>query len=243
MTTLQSTAPTFDDVWRTIQELALMSKETDRKFQETDRKFQETDRKIQETSQQMKETDRQIQETSQQMKETDRQIQETSHQMKDTDLRLKETDRLVKAVGKQLGEHGNRLGEFVQEMVRPAVLRLFQQRQLPVHQVLPNITAYDDNGQFRMEIDLLVINSDTAIAVECKSRLSQDDVNEHLNRLALFKDCFQQYGKFTILGAVAAMILPKDVGRYAYSKGLFVLAQSGDAVKILNDDAFKPHEW
>ena len=215
MTTLQSSAPTFDDVWRTIQELALMSKETDRKFQETDRK---------------------IQETSQQMKETDR-------QMRDTDLRLKETDRLVKAVGKQLGEHGNRLGEFVQEMVRPAVLRLFQQRQLPVHQVLPNITAYDDNGQFRMEIDLLVINSDTAIAVECKSRLSQDDVNEHLNRLALFKDCFQQYGKFTILGAVAAMILPKDVGRYAYSKGLFVLAQSGDAVKILNDDAFKPHEW
>jgi hypothetical protein len=201
MTTLQSSAPTFDDVWRTIQELALMSKETDR-----------------------------------QMKETDR-------QMKDTDLRLKETDRLVKAVSKQLGEHGNRLGEFVQEMVRPAVLRLFQQRQLPVHQVLPNITAYDDNGQFRMEIDLLVINSDTAIAVECKSRLSQDDVNEHLNRLALFKDCFQQYGKFTILGAVAAMILPKDVGRYAYSKGLFVLAQSGDAVKILNDDAFKPHEW
>jgi hypothetical protein len=215
MTTLQSSAPTFDDVWRTIQELALMSKETDRKFQETDRK---------------------IQETSQQMKETDR-------QMRDTDLRLKETDRLVKAVGKQLGEHGNRLGEFVQEMVRPAVLRLFQQRQLPVHQVLPNITALDDNGQFRMEIDLLVINSDTAIAVECKSRLSQDDVNEHLNRLALFKDCFQQYGKFTILGAVAAMILPKDVGRYAYSKGLFVLAQSGDAVKILNDDAFKPHEW
>ena len=45
MTTLQSTAPTFDDVWRTIQELALMSKETDRKFQETDRqiRFQSVD--------------------------------------------------------------------------------------------------------------------------------------------------------------------------------------------------------
>ncbi len=194
MTALQSSAPTFDDVWRTIQELALMGKETNR-------------------------------------------------QMKDTDLRLKETDRLVKAVSKQLGEHGNRLGEFVQEMVRPAVVRLFQQRQLPVHQVLPNMTAFDDNGQFRIEIDLLVINSDTAIAVECKSRLSQDDVNEHLNRLALFKDCFQQYGKFTILGAVAAMVLPGQVGEYAVRKGLFVLAQSGDAVKILNDDTFKPQQW
>ncbi len=229
MTTLQSPAPTFDDVWRTIQELALMSKETDRKFQETDRKFQETDRKIQETSQQMK--------------ETDRQIQETSHQMKDTDLRLKETDRLVKAVGKQLGEHGNRLGEFVQEMVRPAVVRLFQQRQLPVHQFLPNMTAFDDIGQFRIEIDLLVINSDTAVAVECKSRLSQDDVDEHLKRLALFKDCFPQYSKLTILGAVAAMVLPGQVGEYAVRKGLFVLAQSGDAVRILNDDDFKPQQW
>ena len=158
-------------------------------------------------------------------------------------LRLKETDRLVKAVSKQLGEHGNRLGEFVQEMVRPAVVRLFQQRQLPVHQVLPNIAAFDDNGQLRVEIDLLVINSDTAVAVECKSRLSIDDVDEHLQRLALLKDCFPQYGKFAILGAVAAMVMPKDVSRYAYRKGLFVLAQSGDAVKILNDDAFQPHEW
>ena len=144
MTTLQTTTPTFDDVWRTIQELALMSKDTDR---------------------QMKETDRQVKETSQQMKETDRQVKETSQQ-------LKETDKMIKAMSKQLGAHGNRLGEFVQEMVRPAVVRLFRQRHLPVHQVMANLIACDDNGQFRAEIDLLVINSDMAVAVECKSRLT-----------------------------------------------------------------------
>ena len=215
MTTLQSTAPTFDDVWRTIQELALMSKETDRKFQETDRL---------------------IQENSQQMKETDR-------QMKETDRHMQETDRMIKAMSKQLGAHGNRLGEFVQEMVRPAVVRLFRQRHVPVHQVMANLVAFDDNGRFRTEIDLLVINSDTAVAIECKSRLSQDDVNEHLERLAMFKDCFPQYGGFTIFGAVAAMVLPQAVSHYAYRKGLFVLAQSGDAVEIRNDDDFKPQQW
>ena len=194
MTLLQSTSPTFEDVWRTIQEMALMSKETDRKFQETDRKFQET-------------------------------------------------DRMIKAVTKQLGAQGNRLGEFVQEMVRPAVVRLFRQRQLPVHQVTANLVSFDDNGQFRAEIDLLVINSDTAVAVECKSHLSQSDVDEHLDRLALFKEYFPQYRGFTIMGAVAAMVLPQEVGRYAYRKGLFVLAQSGDAVEIRNDDSFKPQQW
>lgn len=187
MPSLNTPAPTFDDVWRTIQELAQLGKETDRKFQETDRQ--------------------------------------------------------IKALSKQLGAQGNRLGEFVQEMVRPAVVRLFRSRNLPVHQVLSNIVAYDDSGQFTMEMDLLVINTDTAIAVECKSHLSQADVDEHLERLAMFKQHFPQYGHFKLLGAVAAMVLPGGVGRYAYRKGLFVLAQSGDAVGIQNDAAFSPIEW
>ena len=45
------------------------------------------------------------------------------------------------------------------------------------------------------------------------------------------------------MGAVAAMVLPQEIGRYAYRKGLFVLAQSGDAVEIRNDDSFKPQQW
>ncbi|MBK7001875.1 MAG: hypothetical protein IPH35_18440 [Rhodoferax sp.] len=48
-------APTFDDVWRTIQELALQSKETERRFQETERLMKEsaveTDRRIKEMAQ------------------------------------------------------------------------------------------------------------------------------------------------------------------------------------------------
>jgi hypothetical protein len=201
MPTLTTPAPTFDDVWRTIQELAMAQKETDRQQKETDRRMQETDR------------------------------------------RMKETALQIKALAKQLGEHGNRLGEFVQEMVRPAVVKLFQARGLPVHQVAPNLAAYDDNRQFIMEIDLLVVNTDTAIAVECKSRLSQADVDEHLERLARFKQCFPQYAPHSLLGAVAAMVLPDEVGRYAYRHGLFVLAQAGDAMEIRNDAHFDPQTW
>lgn len=50
-----------------------------------------------------------------------------------------EFDRRLKELSKQLVGHANRLGEFVQEMVRPAAVRLFQERGLPVHQVLPNM--------------------------------------------------------------------------------------------------------
>ncbi len=230
MTILQTTSPTFDDVWRTIQELAVMSKATDCKFQETDRMLKERS----------EETDRKFQETDRRFQETDRMLKERSAE---TDRKFQETDRMIKAVTRQLGAQGNRLGEFVQEMVRPAVVRLFRQRQLPVHQVMANLVSFDDNGKFRAEIDLLVIDSDIAVAVECKSHLSQSDVDEHLDRLALFKEYFPQYRGFTIMGAVAAMVLPQEIGRYAYRKGLFVLAQSGDAVEIRNDDSFKPQQW
>jgi hypothetical protein len=193
-------------------------------------------RALQELVAASKETDRKFQETRLMFQETDRKFQET-------DRKFQETERMIKATNKQLGAQGNRLGEFVQEMVRPAVVGLFRARNIPVHQVVPNITAFDDNGQFRSEIDLLVVNSETAIAVECKSHLSQADVDEHLERLAIFKDCFPQYSALTILGAVAAMVMSAEVGRYAYRKGLFVLAQSGEMMEIRNGEGFVPAQW
>ncbi|MEO5344512.1 MAG: DUF3782 domain-containing protein [Gammaproteobacteria bacterium SHHR-1] len=181
-----------------------------------------------------------MQEADQRIKETERLMKESQQE---TALQQKETNRQIKALAKQLGEHGNRLGEFVQEMVRPAVVKLFQARNLPVHQVLSNLVAYGDDRQSRMEIDLLVVDTDTVIAVECKSRLSCDDVDEHLLRLQGFKTCFPQYQPYTLLGGVAAMVLAEDVSRYAYRKGLFVLAQSGDAMEIRNETQFIPTSW
>lgn len=64
MSKLQDPAPTFDDVWRTIQELAQMGKETDRKFQETERLIKEgwaeTDRRFQETDREIEKTAREV---------------------------------------------------------------------------------------------------------------------------------------------------------------------------------------
>jgi RecB family endonuclease NucS len=142
-----------------------------------------------------------------------------------------------------MGDVSGRLGEFVEEMVKPAAVRLFRDRGLDVHQVSKNLVAYSDSGQFESEIDLLVVNKATAIAIECKSKLSIDDVKEHLERLDRFKQHFPQYGDYQVLGAVAAMVIPDEVGRYAYQKGLFVMAQNGQAILIKNDGKFNPKMW
>ena len=180
------------------------------------------------------ETDRRMQKTDLQMKETDR-------RMLETDLQMKETDRKLKEVTKAIGRLGNRLGEFVEEMVRPAVVRLFQQRGIAVHQEFRG--AYAERDGDAMEIDLLVVNSLDVVLVEVKSELKVDEVKEHTTRLERFKKLFPQYAGFRVMGAVAGMVVAEETARFAYRQGLFVLAQSGDTVVIRNDAGFKPVVW
>ncbi len=198
----------------TREEAATYFDDVKQLFQDTDRKMQDTDRYLR-----------------QRAMETERQLK---HNSDATRVALQELSR-------KMGKLGNRLGEFVQEMVRPAVVRLFQARGLEVHIVSPNISVVRDEGA--MEIDLLVTNDDVALAVECKSNLSVEDVDEHLQRMDKFKVLFHKFSDMQVMGAVAGMVVPDEVARYAYRKGLFVLAQSGDSIVIRNDEKFRPSVW
>lgn len=168
-------------------------------------------------------------EVAEAQKETDRLLREQSQ----------ETDRKIKTVTATIGELGNRLGEFVEGLVRPAVVQLFRERGIEVHEVYPEVDRHDEG----LEIDLLVVNDTEAVLVEVKSKLTHADVDEHLERLGKFKRLMPRYAEVRALGAVAAMVVPREVGRYAYRKGLFVLAQSGESVVILNDAKFQPKVW
>jgi hypothetical protein len=192
--------------------------------------FRETDRKFQELVEAQKETDRKFQETDRKFQETERLLREQG----------RETDRKLKLVTTAIGDLGNRLDEFVAGLVKPAVVRLLQARGILGHEV--SGVEVDRNGE-RLEIDLLVVNDAEAVLVEVRSQLNQADVDEHLERLGKFKRLMPRYADVRAFGAVAAMVLPDEVGRYAYRRGLFVLAQTGDSVTIRNDDRFQPRAW
>jgi len=212
-------APTLEDIWRLFRETAEQMKETDRKFQETDRI-------IKENAEQMKETDRKFQ-------ETDRKIQENAAQ-------LKQTERLLR---QQVGDLTRRLGEFVEEMVKPAAVRLFRERGIDVHRIVRHLEATDEQLKLSMEIDLFVTNQEACVLIEVKSNLSIDDVNEHLERMEKFKLLFPEYANKKTFGAVAGMVISENVAKYAYRKGFFVIGQADDSVRILNDQKFQPTAW
>ena len=207
-------ATTADDVWRILGELAEAQKETEALLKH---QAQESDRRFQ---------------------ESERRFQETQHLLTQ---QAQETDRQIQQVSRQIGDLGNRLGEFVEWQVRPAALRLFQSRGIAVQELAADVTLQRDGEG--LEIDLLATNTTAAVLIAIKSKLSQSDVDDHLERLGKFKRLMPRYQDIQAMGAIAAMVVPPDIARYADRQGLFVIAPTGDDMAILNDANFSPKIW
>jgi len=172
-------------------------------------------------------------------------VQEVWQLFKETDLKFKETDQKFQMLETSLDKKIEALigtwGKFVEGLVAPGTVKLFRERGIEVTGVSQRVKR-QKNGD-GMEIDVLAINGEYAILIEVKSTLGVEDVREHLDRLGKFATFFPEYRERKILGAVAGIDIQENADRFAYQQGLFVITQSGDTVKILNDEKFRPKVW
>ena len=173
--------------------------------------------------------------------EHDRRAAEADRRAAEADRSMTELKKTVDRTTKAVEALTTRWGRFVEELVEPAVLRLFQEKGIDVKEVYPR--ARTKRQGFAMEIDILAVDDTELVLVECKSRLSKDDVDEFVEKLTRFKDSFPHYRNFKAYGAVAGIEINEGIDRYAYRQGLFVIKPSGDGVAIANDEDFKPVTW
>jgi hypothetical protein len=224
-----------DEIWAILKGISETNKELSKAHQE----FKEEQKALQAAQ---VETDRIIKELSAEIKENSREIKEVH---KELSAEIKETQKItareIKAVNTSIGRLSNRLGEFVEEAVRPSAVRLFRERGIDVHEVHQNVTSDREGSAF--EIDLLVVNNQDVVAIECKSNLSIDDVNEHLERLEKIKRFLPDHVNKRISGAVAGMVIPANVATYAIKKGLYVIGQNGEHLELRNEKSFTAKTW
>jgi len=178
-------------------------------------------------------------------KEAERRNAEADRRSAEADRRREEANRSMEELKKQVQETTKAVNNlttplchFIEEMVEPAVVRLFQERGIDVTQTMSRLKSQRPGAA--MEIDIVAVNGSELVAVECKSRLSKDDVNDFVTRLQRFKVAFPQFRDFRIYGAVAGIEIDQGIDAYAYRQGLFVIKQSGETVKIANDTQFQP---
>jgi hypothetical protein len=148
---------------------------------------------------------------------------------------MKETDRKISALG-------SRIGEIIENMVGGGnIVKQFQALNIPIHAHSRNkifgIEGTNESG----EIDVFLENGDVVILIEVKTKLTDDDVRKHIQRM----EKYRLYGndKRRIMGAVAGGVASKEVIDFAHHNGLYVIIQSGEAVEIIaQPKGFKARE-
>jgi multidrug efflux pump subunit AcrA (membrane-fusion protein) len=175
--------------------------------------------------------------------ELEAQLAKTDAQLAKTDAQLDKTGKYIKELAKEVGNITDALGRFAEAQVRPKILELFKEKGIELEETYPRVVVKKD-GQFVLEIDLVLVNTIYAVIVEVKNTLRQRDIDEHLDRLEKLQTLPSKMLKGTsMFGAVAGMIVADEVENYAIKKGLYVIKTKGDNVEISNKPTFKGKQW
>ena len=182
-----------------------------------------------------------LMENREQMRETDRRFQETREQMRE---QMRETREQMKETDRKIGELGNRFGELAEHLVAPSIKEKFNALNFTFEQMSQNVQISDSTGKFLAEIDILLENGETVIAVEVKAKPLEKDVDKHITRMEVLRrraDARKDTRKFC--GAIAGAIMSDEVWDYTHKSGFYVIEQTGDTVKINVPEGFTPRHW
>ena len=203
---------------------------------------------LRENAEQMKamgaETDRRIKENAEQMKETDRRIQKTDEQLEKNAREIGALKKTVELVTKNVGGLNRSMGELIETLIAARLWEKFEGYGLK--RSYPRVPVYDEKNIQIKEIDILLSDTDAAMAIEVKREFSKKEyVDDHLERM----ECIRKYppaeavGK-KIFGAVAGGVVTPEIKRYAFKNGLYVLELTGETVDLVTPpDGFVPRKW
>jgi hypothetical protein len=197
--------------------------------------FRESEQQRKEYQQAFEERQRASQQTFEQYRQT---AEQEMAKLRET---VEQTNKQVAQTNKQVGGLTSRWGEFVENLIKPAAARLFQEKGIEVHLTALRVTGQDKQGS--IEIDILVENTTEVVAIEVKSHLEVRDVKRFIQTLERFKKVFPKHKNDKLYGAVAGIKIDERVNEYAIQEGLFLIQPTGDSVAIANSHDFQPRTW
>ena len=152
---------------------------------------------------------------------------------------MAELRKVVADTNKKVGAISNRWGEFVENLVQPAAVRLLQAKGIQVHWTALNVVPEDR----AIEIDILAENDTEIVAIEVKSFLEARDVKRFIKTLTKFKTVFPKYSNHKLYGAMAGIKVGTRAECDVVEAGLFLIKPAGDSVTIVNNEHFQPNIW
>ncbi len=190
---------------------------------------------IRETQAEMKETQAEIEKLAESSRRADAEIEKFAKESKESSQR---TDRKIRQLA---GVFDHQWGRFIEALVRPNALKLFQERGIKIKSTFQRVTGQLDGHN--MELDVVLVNDSELVIIEVKSRLGVQEVRDFLENLAMVRPIFPQYKNYRLYGGVAGLEIVEEADKFAYRQGLFVIEVVGRGIAIKNDLSFQPKNF
>lgn len=218
MSDIQNTPLTFEKVWAALMENKEQMKEYARQQTEMQAKYQAEHAKYQ--------------------------AEYATYQAEHA-KRQKELDKQMQRTDEQMGFLSNRFGELAEHLVAPNIHERFNELGNHFDGVAPGgYIVRDEQGKIKTEIDLLLENGETIMAVEIKAKPTLKHIEHHIKRLEILSDFRRKKNdRRKIQGAIAGAIFGVMEKKATLEAGFYVIEQSGDTVKIEIPESFSPRSW
>ena len=232
-----------------IEQYEQEKKEKKEKEEQYEREKRERDEKFEREKRESAEKfEREKKESAEKFEREKRESDEKFRREKNVaDKELMEIKRIVRRNSKQMGELHQRFGQLAEHLVAPGIAKRFNELGYHFNAMLPKGQKIFDEktGKIRTEIDLILENGKTIMAVEVKTRPVIQDVEHHIKRLEILRDHRRTIinDQRKVQGAIAGAVFEDDVKKAVREAGMYVIEQSGDTMKIDMPDGFIPREW
>ncbi|MDR0447566.1 MAG: hypothetical protein LBH07_02750 [Treponema sp.] len=186
-----------------------------------------------------------MQENAQQMKELRESQKETGRQIQELRESQKETGRIVQNNAQQIGNLGNRLGEWVEYMVMPNLVEKFQELGFVFTRAYHDAAIKDREHNIFVQVDITLENGDKVMVVEVKSKPTTEDITDHIERMEKVRAHANLHNDTRVyLGAIAGMVFNDNERTFAMKNGFFVIEPSGETFIITEPKGeYSPREW
>lgn len=195
------------------------------RYEEHERAKRETDKIRDEVIRMLKESAKRHEELDIQIKETSMLIKETGMQIKETGMQMKETDKKIKELSTRFS---STTGNMIEGLMSSSATEMFQKAGFDIHSMTKNLVRKSKALNESMEVDVLLYNDTSAIAIEVKANCRKNDIDRFIQQMEKFKRLFPEYKDKEVMLAIAAINFENGVDNYAHERGLIVVRTNSD---------------
>lgn len=135
--------------------------------------------------------------------------------------------------------------DFVHGMVIPSLGERYAALGDGSYRSMGGVHLYDNQQKRFDAFGPLVMSTylNEAMLLTCQARMSYDEIDAHLARMARFKTRVPEYADFRLYGVAAGLIFPRHVADYAFRQGFYVMTLDDEGLNMSHDRRYGPRAW